>query len=59
MSTTSQATKGRAQIEDLSAIGEELGEEDLRLASGGRWVIRTYCGACCTMNCDTDYYLCD
>jgi hypothetical protein len=58
MSTTEQSGK-RAKIEDLSAIGEELGEEDLRLASGGRWVIRTYCAACCTPNCDTDYYLCD
>jgi hypothetical protein len=46
-------------FEDLSTVGEELGEEDLRLAAGGRLVIRSYCAASCTLNCDTDYYLCD
>jgi len=55
----STGNSNRTHIEDLSSVGEELSEEDLRLASGGRWVIRTYCPASCTFNCDTDYYLCD
>ena len=49
----------RARIDDLAAVGDELSEDDLRLASGGRIIIRTYCPASCTFNCDTDYYHCD
>lgn len=55
----SNSPENRTQIEDLSAIGDELSEEDLRLASGGLWVIRTYCPGSCTFNCDTDFYRCD
>jgi len=55
----SKSDSTRTRIDDLSAVGEELSEEDLRLASGGRLVIRSYCAASCTVNCDTDYYLCD
>jgi len=69
-----QDTQGqRTRIDDLPALGEELNEEHLRLASGGfsasiggvspSWwkiiVIGTYCPASCTANCDTDAYLCD
>ncbi|HEY3080258.1 MAG TPA: hypothetical protein VGM69_10155 [Chloroflexota bacterium] len=69
-----QETQGqRTRIDDLPALGEELSEENLRQASGGLnsaigglgggsfWqiIIRTYCPASCTANCDTDAYLCD
>jgi hypothetical protein len=62
----------RTSIDDLPALGEELSEENLRQASGGlisavggiggefyRIIVRTYCPASCTLNCDTDAYLCD
>ena len=49
----------RLRIDDLEPVGEELSEDDLRLASGGRIIIRTYCPASCTLNCDTDYNRCD
>ena len=63
----STAHTGRIRIDDLPAEGEELSPEQLRLASGGAMpgaaagglVIRSYCPASCTIDCDTDYYRCD
>jgi hypothetical protein len=50
-----KAPKTRTSIEDLPTTGHELSDEDLRLASGGRWHFASYTAASCTLNCDTDY----
>jgi|KBSSwiStaDraftv2_1062776.scaffolds.fasta_scaffold4709847_2 hypothetical protein len=47
------------QIDDLPALGEELTNEDLQLASGGFEIIITgnpTGGGTCTFNDDIDFY---
>ena len=50
---------GQLRIEDLPAVGEELSDEDLRLAAGGIEIIITgnpTGGGTCTFNDDFDFY---
>lgn len=52
-------TKSRTIIQDISAVGNELSDEHLRLVAGGKGKGRTYAGRtyinCCWYRRDYEY----